>query len=141
MRRYPDLLFKKNRPVGIIGGSVSLWSIRKVKTTRYELAEDASFEYFGEMVVMEEGFQSDFASIPRLLWTFIPPHGLGAIPSVKHDWIYDNRYGQEIYGAYGARLLADLTFLLDCLAEGMPETQAYLMFHAIRTFGEPFWRN
>lgn len=36
------------------------------------------------------GFRTDFASIPRILWSLIPPQGRHAKAAVIHDWLYVN---------------------------------------------------
>ncbi|WP_420153674.1 DUF1353 domain-containing protein, partial [Siphonobacter sp.] len=93
MRQYPDFVFVKDRP--LMPKKRRFWRLRTVKTTRFVLYERVGFTYYGQRLEMPWGFKSDFASIPRLLWWLIPPHGLAALPSVKHDYLYDERIGQK----------------------------------------------
>lgn len=54
----------------------------------------APFEYrvgheFSEtMVVIPDGFITDFASVPRFLWPLLPPTGPYGKAAVVHDWLY-----------------------------------------------------
>lgn len=63
---------------------------------RFVLAEDARYTWHmpeGEeadgiyRLVVLEGFEHDFASVPRPLWAFIAPLDLG-LASIFHDWLY-----------------------------------------------------
>ncbi len=56
-----------------------------------------SFEYClkepdaPDRVVIPEGFITDFASIPRVLWPVLPPTGKYGKAAVVHDALYTNR--------------------------------------------------
>lgn len=41
-----------------------------------------------EPVVVPKGFVTDFASIPRLFWSALPPDGEYAYAAVVHDYLY-----------------------------------------------------
>ncbi len=109
--------------------------LRKVysddKPTRFELVEDYCFRHLnGEIIRIPAGYRSDFASVPRLLWWFIPPHGFSAEPSVIHDYLYDNQIS--------TRLDADLKFYRD-LYPVLPKWQSLLMFITVRLFAKRWW--
>lgn len=44
-----------------------------------------------ERVIIPTGFVTDFASIPRMLWTLLPPTGAYGKAAVVHDWLYQKR--------------------------------------------------
>jgi hypothetical protein len=44
-----------------------------------------------ERVIVPAGFPTDFASIPRALWTFLPPTGKYGKATLIHDALYQNR--------------------------------------------------
>jgi hypothetical protein len=39
-------------------------------------------------VTVPVGFVTDFASIPRIFWTLLPPDGLYTYPAILHDYLY-----------------------------------------------------
>ena len=41
-------------------------------------------------VVVPTGFETDFASVPRLLWPVLPPTGKYTAAAVVHDWLYQH---------------------------------------------------
>ena len=45
----------------------------------------------GFTVVVPEGFQTDLASIPRALWSLLPPVGAYDAAAVVHDLLYQRR--------------------------------------------------
>lgn len=57
----------------------------------------APFEYHlgalgsTERILIPIGFITDFASIPRALWSLLPPSGAYGKAAVVHDWMYQNR--------------------------------------------------
>lgn len=52
----------------------------------------AAFDYMsdvlGRVVDIPSSFVTDFASIPRALWSFLPPTGTYGKAAVVHDWLY-----------------------------------------------------
>lgn len=56
----------------------------------------------GRTVVIPQGFTTDFASIPKLLWTILPPNGQAYDrAAVVHDYLYRGGWITEA----GTRLL------------------------------------
>lgn len=56
----------------------------------WRLARSFAFasDVLKETVYVPAGFVTDFASIPRGLWNFLPPTGRYASAAVMHDWLY-----------------------------------------------------
>src|SRR5512140_635994 len=75
------LLQDKDHPVQTDDGR-SLWAIQKPITYR---------THAGDIITIPPGMQTDLASIPRLLWTFLPPDGPWAQIAVFHDLLYKTK--------------------------------------------------
>lgn len=73
------------------------------------------------------GFETDFASIPRIFWNVLPPIGPYAQAAVVHDYLY--RTGRV------NRQEADLTFLLLMKTDGVNFFIRNIMYWAVRLFG------
>ncbi len=56
--------------------------------TRKEFGYDVGKEGSGDSVEVEIGFMTDFASVPRPLWVFLPRWGKYGNAAVIHDWCY-----------------------------------------------------
>lgn len=122
MTVYPDIRLKKcTRP--------------DAKPDWFEVAEDCRFG----PIIISKGYVTDFASVPRILWSVFPPHGRMANASVKHDFRYDNRVYGETLGHYEARYWADHDFLMDMIRDGVPAWQSYTMYLVVRLFGKSWW--
>lgn len=78
-------------------------------------------------VVVPEGFITDFASIPRALWSLYPPTGLYAPAAVVHDYIYRN-------GLF-SRGTADAIFLHAMEDLKVRRTARWTIYLAVRAFG------
>lgn len=55
---------------------------------KWEVDEEYRTEVLGETIVIPQGFVSDLASVPRILWLFISPFGRYTEASVVHDYLY-----------------------------------------------------
>ena len=103
---------------------------------RFELVE--AFEYHvggldsGDVITVPAGFRTYFASVPRVLWTIVPPVGLYGKAAVVHDYLYilQDR----------TRLEADRIFLEAMEVLGVPKIQRTLMYQAVRLGGGGGWR-
>lgn len=85
-------------------------------------------------ITVRKGFQTDFASIPRLLWILYPPWGSSYI---KGSVIHDALYGCQLISRYDADLI---------LYEAMRISKAnkfrcYAFFYSLRLFGGFAWRS
>lgn len=78
------------------------------------------------------GFVTDFASIPRGLWSLFPPTGEYAAAAVAHDYLYQH--------GIGLRLWADKLFLDRMEALGVKRWKRELMYRAVRLFGGVVWK-
>jgi hypothetical protein len=83
------------------------------------------------IVHVPAGFITDFASIPRVLWSFIPPTGFYGKAAVIHDFLYING---NINGMVIPQKYAD-----DVLNEGMVVlASAWILEHGRTEPGQPY---
>ena len=78
-------------------------------------------------VIVPEGFVTDFASTPRLLYPIFPPIGIYNKAAMVHDYIYTS--------AIFPRKEADLFFLQAMQVLEVPKWKREMMFWAVRFFG------
>jgi len=112
MTHYPEIRLKKSQK----------------KYDWYEVIEDC----LCSDIVITKGFTTDFASVPQAFWALIPPHGLAAMPSVVHDYIYQHR--NDVL----SRREADTIWLQLMKQASVPRWQRYTMYAYVRLLG---WRN
>jgi hypothetical protein len=63
--------------------------LKKVKKLDWQVTENCLLNQYG--IIINEGFQTDLVSSPRLLWFIIPPHGLSVNAAVVHDFLSRNK--------------------------------------------------
>lgn len=68
MGRFADPTYFTLSPIG--------WTPEGAQVSRYET------------VRVPSGFVTDFASIPRIFWSLLPPDGLYAYAAIIHDYLY-----------------------------------------------------
>ncbi|MDH3903262.1 MAG: DUF1353 domain-containing protein [Xanthomonadales bacterium] len=93
----------------------------------YEIGTEGS----GNIIHVPIGTYTDFASIPRLLWAFLPRWGKYGNAAVIHDWMYwdQSRKRQE----------ADQVFLEGMGVLEVPTWKRHLIYYAVRCFGWLAW--
>lgn len=74
------------------------------------------------------GFKTDLASVPRLFWAILPPHGTYGKAAVVHDYCY--RY------AVHSKPWADKVFREGMKVLGVPAWKRFVMYWAVRLFGK-----
>ncbi|EPM3305130.1 DUF1353 domain-containing protein [Escherichia coli] len=80
-----------------------------------------------DVIYVPEGYVTDLASVPRLLWVLFPPHGRYAKAAIIHDWLYDN--------ALRTKAEADRIFLDAMTVLGVPRWRRLIMYYAVCFFG------
>jgi hypothetical protein len=77
------------------------------------------------------GFVTDFASIPRLFWSILPPDGKYTYPAILHDYLY--------WTQTTSRDVADsiLKFGMEDFSVGTVTSMA--IYNAVRAFGGSAW--
>lgn len=93
---------------------------------------------FGEIEV-PEGFVTDFASVPRAVWSYLSPEDPVIIfASVVHDWLYSVR-GDLGAGAVMQRAQCDAVLREAMLASGARASMAWLVEKTVGIFGGSRW--
>jgi hypothetical protein len=86
-----------------------------------------------KIIVVPAGFVTDFASIPRILWSIRPPQGFYQWAAVVHDFLY---WEQPI-----PRAKADKILLLGMTDSMVGPTERTAIYEGVRTGGGPAWSN
>lgn len=95
----------------------------------YEVGEEGS----EDIVNVPIGFHTDFASIPRLLWAFLPRWGKYGNAAVIHDYLY--------WHQPRTRREADDIFLEGMEVLEVPKWKRKAIYFAVRWFGSIAWRS
>ena len=74
------------------------------------------------------GFQSDLASIPRLLWAIFPPFGRYNKAALCHDWLYSTKVE--------ARKVCDVAFKQLLLASKVERFKVNCFYLGVRLLGK-----
>lgn len=93
---------------------------------------------FGRITV-PAGFVTDFASIPRIAWTWLSPEDpVVLFPSIIHDFLYSVR--GDLSGRTLTRAECDEILRMAMLACGARRSQAWVVHQAVRFGGESRWK-
>ena len=87
----------------------------------------------GDHIIVPKGFQTDFASVPRVFWRILPPDGQYTQAAVLHDYLYNKQDR--------SRKECDDIFFEAMGVLKVDEWKRVLMYHAVRTFGWLPWGN
>lgn len=109
----------------------------------FKLLEE--FEYYrendkNEVIKVPAGFVTDFASIPRLFWSILPPTGTKknkyAKSAVLHDFCFDRtcQYG------YSFNEANDI-FLESMKAVGVSKIVRYTLYYCVKWFGKSHYKS
>lgn len=100
-----------------------------VKGNRFRLCDDMVSVINGKSHVVPNGFETDLASIPRIMWPIFSPGDYDCIAaSVLHDWHY-------CCSPAITRAEADNIFYYSLIYNGMTGVKAYVYWMAVRAFG------
>ena len=113
-----------------------------VKADRFEISIPITLVLTGgREITVPRGYRSDFASVPPILWGFIPSIGRHNLAAVIHDYLYDTNMFEAEMGSYQARLYADREFLrLANLVGPRHRLRHAIMYQFVRWFGGRWWR-
>ena len=62
--------------------------VMEVSDSKWRLVKDLVYHGNNDTFTVLSGFNTDFASVPRLFWNIIPPTGRYTKAAVLHDWFY-----------------------------------------------------
>jgi hypothetical protein len=92
-----------------------------------ELLDVLRYETKTSLFVVPRGFVTNYATVPRLLWSIFPPMGRYSNAAVIHDWLYKEKIG--------SRFMADCVFRDAMWELKVSWWKRVLMFYAVRVFG------
>jgi hypothetical protein len=119
MSRFTDILL------------VSPLSDGKTWITRREFGYDVGAEGSGNAINVPIGFMTDFASVPRIFWIFLPQWGKYGNAAVIHDYCY--------WDQTRTRRESDDIFYEAMGVLGVSSVTRHLMYWAVKYFGAPAW--
>lgn len=91
-------------------------------------------------IEVEAGFDTDYASVPRALWSLYPPDGDYTPAAVIHDALYWHQATKESGGMPVNRAQADAAFLEAMEDMGIPLLRRRTLYRAVRMGGAAAWR-
>lgn len=94
------------------------WRVERSFT--YYIGKDDSNDF----VIVPKGFETDFASIPRLFWRILPPDDVYTQACVLHDFMCE----------HDLKSRADKIFYESMGILGVPEWKRSVMFFGVRLF-------
>ena len=83
-------------------------------------------------IVVPKGFVTDFASVPRMFWSFVPKDGAHTAPAILHDWLYWHQ--DDI-----PRDTADRLFLDTMKYMNVKKRYRMVMYKTLQVFGGAAW--
>lgn len=109
------------KPLTVTKRDDGTWKV--AESFRYYVGREGSKDY----VDVPEGFVTDFASVPRPLWSIFPPDGKYSQAAVLHDYCY-------CHHTYN-RKKCDQVFLEAMEVLKVSWWKRRLMYRAVRMFG------
>lgn len=94
---------------------------------------------YGWTVVVPVGFESDGASVPRIMWPIIGPpmRGRYLTAAIVHDYLCNK---SKAANCYTLRAIADVTFLYLLKQSGVGFVKRSAMYLAVRWWGRFTYR-
>lgn len=90
-----------------------------------------TIRHTGQRIVVPRGFVTDFASVPRIFWTFFPKHGEYTRAAIVHDYLY---WQQQC-----TRSQADELFDIVMEDSDVDTTSRFTIYAAVRVWGDDAW--
>lgn len=93
---------------------------------------NASDKHRFSQVTVPKGFVTDFASIPKIFWSVLPPDGSYVYAAILHDYLY--------WVQTRTRADADEIFRLAMRDFDVSSVKIKAIYSAVRKFGGTAWR-
>jgi len=97
---------------------------------KFKLLDSFRYEvgcrHTGMIVIVPQGYVTDFATIPRLFWRILPPAGAYRFATVIHDYLCSSKLV--------SRQVADAVFLDAMVCLGVPWWKRTLVYSGVRTY-------
>lgn len=86
-------------------------------------------------IVVPTGFMSDGATVPRLLWWWLPPWGdVATRAALVHDWLLTQRDAGTPHRGAETRAKIDRLFFEALLDLGIPKWRAWPTYAGVRVY-------
>lgn len=82
-------------------------------------------------IIAPKGFNTNFASTPRIFWSFLPPWGKYGKAAIIHDFLY--------YSGIYSKKEADLIFLEAMKTLEVVKWKRYSMYYSVKYIGFIAW--
>ena len=82
-------------------------------------------------ITAPKGFNTNFASTPRIFWSLVPPWGKYGKAVILHDYLY--------YSGLYSKKNADLIFLEAMETLNVVKWKRYAMYYSVKNFGFIAW--
>jgi hypothetical protein len=129
--------------IGILKVRICTMKVDILETGRdARLLRDYTVETSIRDITIPAGFVTDFASVPQLFWSIIPPMGKYFVAAVLHDYFYRepaSRICADPEGLPITRELADRIFLEEMADLKVSWWKRRLMYRAVRVGGSSSW--
>ena len=113
--------------------------VKSCSPTHWELMQEFFFYYdkkdVDHGITVPEGFVTDFASVPRHLWSIYPPTGRYTKAAVLHDFLYSKESHLSL-----DRKQSDEIFLDGMKALGVKRSVRYPMYWGVRIGGRKIFK-
>lgn len=106
--------------------------VEQIAPNKWKTLEEISINVHDIEIVVPKGFRTDFASVPRCLWSIFPPYGKHTVAAIVHDFLYATHLT--------TREKADLIFLELMKVYNVNPVKRKLMYLAVKYFGEPAYK-
>lgn len=103
----------------------------------WELATEAKFSDTSGFIVIPEGFETDFASIPTFFQNLIKVNGKHRLAALLHDYLYS--VGGDIGFNKLTRKQCDTLFLEEMQKANVKWVKRKVMYRIVRIFGGSYW--
>ena len=110
--------------------------VEPINNRQWELIDE--FSYYTNLfdksttIIVPKGFITDFASVPRFLWSIFPPWDKYGKAAVLHDYLYSYQIFE--------RKICDRIFYEAMTVLGVPWWKRKVMYLAVRVFGESHYK-
>lgn len=113
--------------------------VKSYNTYQWELVEEFFFYFDAENrssgITVPKKFITDFASVPKILWSILPPTGRYTKAALLHDYLYSNYCKVDL-----SRKECDKMFLKAMQILGVKKSTRTTFYYAVRLFGKKYFK-
>lgn len=109
--------------------------IKPLRAYTYSTCFNIEFSVDNQHFIIPKGFETNLASIPRIIWPILAPaHSSLIRPAIIHDWFYRKNCDFT-------RKQTDLILYHMIVNDGISMFKASLIYYSVRAFGWIFYNN